>query len=123
MPSKAPQHRFADILDNIGFIENATSGVDFTEFVHDQMRRDSVLFCLLRLSEAAKKLGPTAEILAPDQPWPIIRALGNRLRHEYDAIELDQIWSIIREGLPSLRQACEQAIAALNASSGAPHGS
>src|SRR5260370_22034023 len=36
--------------------------------------------------EAVAKLGDFAPILVPGQPWQKVRPLGNRLRHEYDAI-------------------------------------
>ena len=60
-----------------------------------------------RISEAAAKLGDFAPILVPGQPWQIIRALGNRLRHEYDAIRQDRLWDIVHNDLPSLCVACE----------------
>jgi uncharacterized protein with HEPN domain len=46
----------------------------------------------------------------PDQPWHKIRALGNRLRHEYDAIREDRLWDIVQIDLPALRAACEDAL-------------
>ena len=67
--------------------------------------------CLLRISQAAVKLGSLAEQLAPDQPWGDIRGLGNRLRHEYDRVEPTIIWKIVIIDLPRLRRACESAIA------------
>jgi uncharacterized protein with HEPN domain len=46
----------------------------------------------------------------PDQPWHQIRGLGNRLRHEYDAIRADRLWDIVRVDLPALSNACEHAL-------------
>jgi uncharacterized protein with HEPN domain len=46
----------------------------------------------------------------PDQPWHKIRALGNRLRHEYDTIRQDRLWDILQIDLPALRDACEEAL-------------
>jgi len=42
----------------------------------------AVQYALLIISEAARKLGAHAESLAPGQPWPDIRGIGNLLRHE-----------------------------------------
>jgi uncharacterized protein with HEPN domain len=39
-----------------------------------------------------------------------MRALGNRLRHEYDSIREDRLWDIVQFNLPSLREACEEAL-------------
>ena len=79
----------------------------------DPKTRDAVERCLERISEAAAKLGDEAGELVPGQPWPEIRALGNRLRHEYDRIRVDRLWAIIVEDLPSLRSACKVGLAKL----------
>jgi uncharacterized protein with HEPN domain len=60
-------------------------------FEEDRKTCDAVERCLERISEAAAKLGDLAPILMPEQPWPKIRALGNRLRHEYDAIRANRL--------------------------------
>jgi uncharacterized protein with HEPN domain len=46
----------------------------------------------------------------PEQPWCEIRALGNRLRHEYDLIREDRLWDIIQVDLQGLLAACEKTI-------------
>jgi len=61
--------------------------MDLDAFVRDYKTSDAVERCLERISEAAAKLGDLAPMLTPDQPWPEIRALGNRFRHEYDEME------------------------------------
>jgi len=71
---------------------------------------DAVERCLERISEAAAKLGELAPVLMPDQPWRDIRALGNRLRHDYDDISQDRHWNIVQTDLPSLCAACEDAL-------------
>jgi uncharacterized protein with HEPN domain len=58
--------------------------MDVTAFEKDKKTYDAVERCLERISEAAAKLGDLAPALMPDQPWQEIRALGNRLRHEYE---------------------------------------
>ncbi|MGO9547758.1 MAG: HepT-like ribonuclease domain-containing protein [Rhodomicrobium sp.] len=39
-----------------------------------------------------------------------VRGLGNRLRHEYDAVDARQIWQIARNELPLLAQKCRDAL-------------
>jgi uncharacterized protein with HEPN domain len=38
-------------------------------------------------------------VLMPDQPWFKFKAFGNVLRHEYDAIEEDKLFDIVRNDL------------------------
>jgi uncharacterized protein with HEPN domain len=110
LPSDKPARRFQDIIENAAAISGYTAGLDFDGFRSDPKTCDAVHYCLVRISEAATKLGDLAPKLAPDQPWNKIRALGNYLRHEYDRIELDEIWGIIQDGLPPLVAACEAAL-------------
>lgn len=113
MPSKRPGRRFQDILDNIQAIEQYTNGMNKKAFLANNLVIDAVERCLSRISEAAKKLGTSAEALAPGQPWSKIRGLGNLLRHQYDSIRRSILWEIVTEDIPSLRAACKKAIRAL----------
>ena len=79
------------------------------KFAADQMIIDATERCLSRIGEAAVKLGPDAETLAPGIPWPDIRGLGNHLRHRYRGVRNSDIWAIISENLPPLRHECVSA--------------
>ena len=110
LPSSKLTRRFEDILENSRAIERYTQGMDMREFIADAKTRDAVERCLERISEAAAKLGDAAPKLAPEQPWQQITALGNRIRHEYDRLRVERLWEIVRSDLPSLREACKQAL-------------
>jgi uncharacterized protein with HEPN domain len=110
LPSKRPADRFKDIVENIDAIGRHTGGMTEQRFLQDEKTIDATLHCLLRISEAAKKLGALAKELAPDQPWADIRGIGNWLRHEYDVVDHREIWHTVVDDLPSLRTACKRAI-------------
>ena len=110
MPSDKPARRLEDIVENAQAIQRYVAGMDVTAFAKDQKTYDAVERCLERISEAAAKLGDLALSLVPGQPWQEIRALGNRLRHEYDAIREDRLWDIVQIDLPPLCAACEDAL-------------
>jgi uncharacterized protein with HEPN domain len=46
--------------------------------------------------------------------------IGNRLRHEYDIIDLTRIWLLIGRDLPPLKTACQDALRALSGDAPAP---
>lgn len=115
MPSEKPARRLEDIVENAQAIQRYVAGMDGTAFGKDQKTYDAVERCLERISEAAAKLGDLAESLVPGQPWKEIRALGNRLRHEYDAIREDRLWDIVQVDLPPLCAAREEALQRLRA--------
>ena len=110
MPSEKPAQRLEDIIENAQAIQRYIAGMDLAAFEEDHRTYDAVERCLERISEAAAKLGDMASVLMPEQPWRKIRALGNRLRHEYDEIREDRLWDIAQIDLPALCAACEDAL-------------
>lgn len=110
MPSEKPARRLQDIIENAQAVLRYTAGMDEVAFEGNRLVYDAVERCLERISEAAAKLGELAPVLMPDQPWRDIRALGNRLRHDYDDISQDRLWNIVRTDLPSLCAACDEAL-------------
>ena len=113
MPSKNPRLRFQNILANIEAIETYTRVIGKREFMRNDLIADAVERCLLRIAEAAVKLGDMAENLAPDQPLHEVRGLGNRLRHDYDGIDRSTIWGVVRNDLPAVKANCTRAIETL----------
>lgn len=113
MPSEKPIQRLNDILDNIGWVIEYTRGKRYDDFAQDRLTRDAVERCLLRISEAARKLEGIVDQVAADQPWSDIRSLGNVIRHEYDVIDAGVIWKIVEDDLLPLRDAVQSAIAKL----------
>ena len=110
MPSKDPVQRFEDILHNIALIEEFTAGMDQSAFTQDAKTANAAERCLEWISEAARKLGDLAEDLCPGIPWPRVRAMGNLLRHEYDAVDLARVWLTIEDDLPPLKGAVQTAL-------------
>ena len=116
MPTENPARRLLDIIDNTQAILRYTCGMDADAFKESRLVYDAVERCLERISEAASKLGESAPVLMPDQPWRDIRALGNRLRHNYDEISRGRLWEIVQGSLPALLAACEAALRKLQQS-------
>jgi uncharacterized protein with HEPN domain len=114
VPSKDPVSRFEDILDNIERIERFTRSMDFDSFSSNEQTVYAVNHALLILSEAATKLGEQAESLCPEIAWADIRGLGNRLRHDYDNINLIRIWLIVEKQLTPLKVAVTDALRRLS---------
>lgn len=102
MPSSRPRTRFLDIAENAASILEYTAGMDRDSFEKDLRTRDATERCLSRISEAAVKLGALAETMLPQHPWRQIRDLGNIIRHAYDNLDGEIVWSIVVERLPVL---------------------
>ena len=121
MPSDKPLLRLYDILENVDRIRRYTEHYDFDRFADDSKCQDAVERCLLRISEAARKLEGVVDPIVPEQPWSDVRAVGNVLRHEYDAVDPAVIWQIIEKDLVPLSRAVEKAIDLLRGASVKPN--
>jgi uncharacterized protein with HEPN domain len=106
VPSNDLVQRFSDIIENIERIERFTAGLDLHSFAANEQVVLAVKYALRIISEAATKLGDVAADLCPDIPWREIRGLGNRLRHDYDSIDIVCIWLLIERNLPPVKIAC-----------------
>jgi len=98
------------MADAIGLIEQFTAGLDFEAFRSNPMVVAAVERKLLVISEAAIRLGSEAERCCPDQPWQDIRGIGNHIRHAYERIDLETIWTAITDNLPPLKAAVQHAL-------------
>lgn len=113
MSSDNPLQRFEDILENILLIEEFTDGMSANSFSSDPKTSNATERCLERISEAARKLGSTAEEMCPGIAWGSLRAVGNILRHEYERVDIGRIRLMIEDDLPPLKAAVEYALARL----------
>jgi len=99
-----------DILDAIGQIKDFTAGMEFDAFRADSKTVAAVERKLLVISEAAIRLGEEAEKLCPGLPWRDIRGIGNWLRHQYDAVDVEAVWRTVVNDLPLLQAAVISAL-------------
>lgn len=109
MATKRPAERYRDIATACDAIFAYTKDYDEARYFADQKTQDAVERQLLKIAEAAAKLGETAPRDLPQHAWPAIRGLGNRLRHEYDSIDGDTIWNLIStDTVKRLRDDCKK---------------
>jgi uncharacterized protein with HEPN domain len=105
-------------LPNFGFtierVGQFTAGMDFAAFVARAPVVYAVQYALLTISEAARRLGPNAEALAPHQPLADIRGIGNILRHQYDEVDPEVIRSVVQRDLAALKADAQQALVAVS---------
>jgi uncharacterized protein with HEPN domain len=54
------------------------------------------------VGEAAAKVSPKGRSRYPTIPWSEVVSLRNRLIHGYDSVDMDVLWRIIEDDLPTL---------------------
>jgi uncharacterized protein with HEPN domain len=72
---------------------------------------------LQKISEAAVRLGKEAEQLCPGVPWADIRGMGNWLRHQYERVDLETIWTTVERDMANLKSAVQLTLTSLPTSS------
>ncbi len=73
-------------------------------FNHDRRTQKAVLRELQELSESLQHISKETKEKHPEIPWRDISAFRNVLVHDYLGINLDRIWEIIHEDLPTLAE-------------------
>lgn len=73
------------------------------ESLHAEGMETLALVRLLEiLGEAARRVPATVRSEHPEVPWSQIVGTRDRLIHGYDQVDLDILWTIVRDQLPSL---------------------
>jgi uncharacterized protein with HEPN domain len=102
--SKDPRVYLAHMLESIEKIERFTAdGKD--RFSRDAMVQDAVLRNLEVIGEAAKRLDEPFRSAHPGIPWRALAGLRDVLIHQYEGVDIEQVWAIIENELPALRRA------------------
>jgi uncharacterized protein with HEPN domain len=86
----------------------ATEAIEFRgqydeqAFRADIKTQSAVLHKLLIIGEATKRLSPEFREAHSGIPWKDIAGMRDRLIHQYDQVDLKQVWDSLVEGLPVL---------------------
>ena len=92
------------ILECIHRVEGDTSKGK-KHFLGSTTHQDAVLRNLQAMSESTQRVSDSAKALRPNVEWEKIAAFRNVLVHNYLGIDLEQIWSIVNDDVPTLKQA------------------
>lgn len=99
-----------DILESIGNIEEDTQAVSEEEFSHKRVVQQAVVRNLEIIGEAVDQLPKELKDLYPTVPWRKIKAMRNRIIHEYFGLKINVIWKTITEDLPLLKKQIKQIV-------------
>jgi uncharacterized protein with HEPN domain len=103
-------------------VERFLSGFSREAFDSDLRTIRAVLYSLQTIGEAAirldkdeKRRGVDGELESryPQIPWRDVRGMSNFVRHQYDEINVDLIWTTATESIFPIRNVAKQEIARL----------
>ncbi len=76
-------------------------------FLNDIKTQDAVLRNIQVMCESVQKLPNNWKEAYPEMEWSNIAGFRNRLTHEYLSVDLDIVWNVIENYLPSLERTIE----------------
>ncbi|MDE2869600.1 MAG: DUF86 domain-containing protein [Chloroflexota bacterium] len=77
-------------------------GLAFSEFTQSRLHQYAVQWELTVMGEAASCVSLDTKVAHPEIPWSQMTGMRNRIVHRYFWVDLDIVWSVVREDLPGL---------------------
>ena len=97
------RERLLDIKETIERIEKyAVQG--WKSFEDDELIQNWIVHHLQILGEAARSISSEFKNNHAEIPWKKITGMRHILVHDYFGIDLDVVWSVIENDLPSLKK-------------------
>ena len=103
MSERKPSVIIDDILTCIQHIQSYTTHLSFDQFSAHYMTVEACLYNIQVIGEAAARLPENIKEDNPQIPWPLIKGMRNRLIHEYFGTDLNLVWNVIKNELPTLK--------------------
>ncbi len=75
---------------------------DRNDFMSDRRTQLAVMYQLVALGEAVKRLSPEIRGQHPTVPWRRLGGMRDKLVHGYDAINPERVWTTVREEIPNI---------------------
>jgi uncharacterized protein with HEPN domain len=97
----------ATLLDILNAAQQATAflgGMDVTAFAQDSKTQSAVLHQMLLLGEAVKRLSPEFRSAHPELDLGGFAGMRDILIHQYDSVDLNEVYRAVREDIPALTQ-------------------
>jgi len=91
-----------DILTAARLAIRFAEGIDLAGFLDDEKTQSAVIHQLLVMGEAAKRLSPEFRSKHPQLPWKMMAGMRDKLVHEYDDVDLDEVWNTLSSGVPQV---------------------
>jgi uncharacterized protein with HEPN domain len=92
------------ILENIFDIESFTKNVSKENFLENKEKQNAIIRSLEIIGEAVKNLPQNIKTKYKNVPWKEIAGTRDKITHHYFGIDLELIWKIVEERLPSLKK-------------------
>jgi uncharacterized protein with HEPN domain len=91
-----------DIVEAIKLILRYIEAVDFDDLAANIEKQDAILRRITIIGEATKRLSKDFREQHPTIPWKEIAGMRDVITHDYDEVDLDEVWTVVNTNLPDL---------------------
>jgi uncharacterized protein with HEPN domain len=93
-----------DMKEAVDRIMSYTLNMEYEGFLQDYKTQDAVIRNIEILGEAAKLLSDETKEKYLNIPWKDIAGTRDKLIHDYFGVNIDIVWDIARNEIPSLSE-------------------
>ncbi|MDX2217383.1 MAG: DUF86 domain-containing protein [Oculatellaceae cyanobacterium bins.114] len=91
-----------DIARSAQLILEFAQGLEKPELAVNLEKQSAILYQIVVIGEAVKRLSADFRNQHPQVPWREIAGMRDILTHQYDRVEVDEIWDVIQDDIPQL---------------------
>ena len=93
--TKDPTIAIRDCLVEIAVLQEMAARTTLHDFRNDAVVRRAAAYAIQTISEAVRRIPDDWLADFPTEPWGQIKAIGNRLRHEYFRVDDAILWQVM----------------------------
>ncbi|MBF2046996.1 MAG: DUF86 domain-containing protein [Elainella sp. C42_A2020_010] len=102
MPNNRDVATLLDIARAAQRVLDFKQGMNKTDFLEDAKTQSAIVYQLLILGEAVKRLLQDLRVQHPEISWAPIAGMRDNLIHNYDDVDLDEVWRTAERDIPDL---------------------
>jgi uncharacterized protein with HEPN domain len=101
MSKRSDQELVQDIIECAHRIQSYIERMGYDDFLQDHKTQDAVIRNIEIIGEAVKLLSDNIKKSHPHIAWKEIAGTRDKLIHDYFGVNIDVVWNIAKEDLPS----------------------
>ena len=100
MKNKEPIFFLQDVQNSVSKIFKYTDGINYNDFISNDMIKDAVERNFEIIGEAVKNLSEDFRNKYPNIPFKQIAGMRDKLIHDYFGVDYEIVWKTIKDKLP-----------------------